>query len=68
MSDHTALALDLTFSSCCWIGGTCFVVWIGWSALRGLANYLFIRSLRIDNREINAHRVTPDFRVGGDCK
>jgi hypothetical protein len=68
MNENTQLAMGLTFTTFCWIGCTCFVVWIVWSALRGLANYLFIRSLRIDNREINAHKVTPDFRVGGHCK
>lgn len=68
MNAETTLAIDLTINTFCWIVGTCFVVWLTWTVLRRLSNYLFIRSLRIGNRELNQFRRTPDFRVGGDCK
>lgn len=68
MDQQSQLAFAVTFDGCMWAGAGAFFAWILFSAVRGLARAAREGWKRIPNADLRRHRVTPDFRVGGDAK
>lgn len=57
-----------TFTLICLVVGLAFALWCGWSLFWHLYDTRMENSRRISNDDLNEHRITPRFTVGGDAK
>jgi hypothetical protein len=68
MSPHAALVFAIGLTALCVICATCFLVWLLCALARDLYLHVTGRVFRVKYRDLNAHRITPRFRINGDAK